>query len=82
VSLGAPKMGNVGKSSSFGYSLGPLISWTFPNFAVARAEQTKPGGCSTSAGALGHVQWEEDVLAASAHLEEGNLQIGDMRKRS
>ena len=37
VSLGAPRIGNVGKSSSFGCSLGPLISWTFPNFAAARA---------------------------------------------
>lgn len=38
VSLGAPKIGHVGKSASFGYSFGPLISWTFPNFAVARAK--------------------------------------------
>jgi NodT family efflux transporter outer membrane factor (OMF) lipoprotein len=37
VSLGAPKIDKVGRSASFGYSLGPLISWTFPNFAVARA---------------------------------------------
>src|SRR5262249_61380843 len=38
VSLGAPKIGDIGKSASFGYSFGPLISWTFPNFAVARAK--------------------------------------------
>lgn len=37
VSLGAPRIGNIGKPASFGYSFGPLISWTFPNFAVARA---------------------------------------------
>lgn len=38
VSLGAPKIGNIGKSASFGYSFGPLISWTFPNFSAARAK--------------------------------------------
>jgi len=38
VSFGAPKIGDIGKSASFGYSFGPLISWTFPNFAVARAK--------------------------------------------
>jgi NodT family efflux transporter outer membrane factor (OMF) lipoprotein len=37
ATLGAPHIGDVGKSASFGYSLGPLISWTFPNIAVARA---------------------------------------------
>lgn len=37
VSLGAPKIGQGGKSASYGFSFGPLISWTFPNFAAARA---------------------------------------------
>ncbi len=37
ATLGAPHIGDIGKSASFGYSLGPLISWTFPNIAVARA---------------------------------------------
>jgi NodT family efflux transporter outer membrane factor (OMF) lipoprotein len=38
TTLGAPHIGDVGKSRSFSYSLGPLISWTFPNIAVARAQ--------------------------------------------
>jgi NodT family efflux transporter outer membrane factor (OMF) lipoprotein len=38
LTLGAPHIGNVGKAASFGYSVGPLISWTFPNIAVARAK--------------------------------------------
>ena len=36
-SLGAQSVGDLGKGSSFGFSLGPLITWTFPNFGVARA---------------------------------------------
>ncbi|MBA2934938.1 TolC family protein [Sphingomonas sp. CGMCC 1.13654] len=38
LSLGAPHIGDIGKSASFGYSVGPLISWTFPNIAVATAK--------------------------------------------
>ena len=37
ASLGAQSIGDLGKGSSFSFSLGPLISWTFPNFGVARA---------------------------------------------
>ncbi|HEX7855795.1 MAG TPA: TolC family protein [Sphingobium sp.] len=37
VSLGAQDAGNLGKSSSFNFSAGPLISWSFPNIAVARS---------------------------------------------
>jgi NodT family efflux transporter outer membrane factor (OMF) lipoprotein len=37
VTLGGTKIGDVGKSSGFGYSLGPLISWNFPFSGAARA---------------------------------------------
>lgn len=37
ITLGGTKLGNLGKSSSFGYSLGPLISWNFPFSGAARA---------------------------------------------
>jgi NodT family efflux transporter outer membrane factor (OMF) lipoprotein len=37
IGFGAPKAGDTFKSSSFSYSLGPLISWSFPNMTVARA---------------------------------------------
>jgi len=37
IGLGAPKAGDTFKSSSFSYSLGPLISWNFPNMTIARA---------------------------------------------
>lgn len=33
----ATALGNLGSGSSFRYGIGPLISWSFPNFSVARA---------------------------------------------
>jgi NodT family efflux transporter outer membrane factor (OMF) lipoprotein len=38
ASLGSTKAGHLGESRSFGFSLGPFISWTFPNIAAARAQ--------------------------------------------
>ena len=37
TSLGAPRFGDLGKASSFNFSFGPMISWSFPNISVARA---------------------------------------------
>jgi outer membrane protein TolC len=37
VNIGAPKIGDLGKSQSFGYSVGPLITWNFPFNGAARA---------------------------------------------
>ena len=37
ISLGGSKLGNLGNGQSFGYSLGPLISWNFPFNGAARA---------------------------------------------
>jgi len=37
ASLGATRIGDIGKPQSFSFSLGPLISWNFPNLSVARA---------------------------------------------
>ncbi|CAM2157316.1 TolC family protein [Pararobbsia alpina] len=37
ASIGAPSFGNLGRGSSFSYSFGPLISWTFPNIEATRA---------------------------------------------
>lgn len=33
----AQKIGNIGTSDSFRFSLGPLISWSFPNIAAAKS---------------------------------------------
>ncbi|MFA6115242.1 MAG: TolC family protein [Sphingomonas sp.] len=66
VSLGAPKIGNIGKSASFGYSLGPLISWTFPNFSVARAKirQARAGSDVSLA------EYEGTILTALRETEQ------------
>ncbi len=37
TSLGATQFSNLGSSGSFGYSVGPLISWNFPFNGAARA---------------------------------------------
>ena len=37
VNLGAPKIGDLGKSQSLTYSAGPLITWTFPLNGAVRA---------------------------------------------
>lgn len=37
LSLGARSLGDLAKSDSFNFSLGPLISWNFPNLGPARA---------------------------------------------
>jgi NodT family efflux transporter outer membrane factor (OMF) lipoprotein len=37
VTLGAPKLGDLGKDRSLTYSVGPLISWSFPFNGAARA---------------------------------------------
>jgi NodT family efflux transporter outer membrane factor (OMF) lipoprotein len=37
VNLGAPRIGDLGRSQSFTYSVGPLISWNFPFNGAARA---------------------------------------------
>jgi NodT family efflux transporter outer membrane factor (OMF) lipoprotein len=66
VSLGAPKLGDVGKSSSFSYSLGPLISWTLPNFAAAQAKirQAQAGSDASLA------EFHGTILAALRETEQ------------
>jgi len=77
VSLGAPKIGNIGKSASFGYSFGPLISWTFPNFAVARAKirQARAGSDASLAEFQGTIltalrETEQALARYAAALEQ------------
>lgn len=66
VSLGAPKVDNIGRSASFGYSLGPLISWTFPSFAVARARirQARAGSDASLA------EFQGTILTALRETEQ------------
>ncbi|RZI60285.1 MAG: TolC family protein, partial [Zymomonas sp.] len=66
ATLGAQNAGDLGKGSSFGFSLGPLISWSFPNISVARARvrQAEAG----TAGLL--ARFDGTVLTALSETEQ------------
>lgn len=66
VSLASTDIDRIGKDSSFNFSLGPLISWSFPNFAVARA-RVRQAEASTQ-GAL--AAFDGSVLAALGEVEQ------------
>lgn len=77
ASLGAPKISNVGSAASFAYSFGPLISWTFPNFTVARARirQARAGSDASLAEFQGTIltalrETEQALARYSAALEQ------------
>jgi NodT family efflux transporter outer membrane factor (OMF) lipoprotein len=82
VTLGAPKIGDIGKSASFGYSFGPLISWTFPNIAVARARirqakgQTDASLASFQGTVLTALKETEQALARYAATLDQNAALG------
>lgn len=69
VNLGGSKVGALGKSRSFGYSVGPLISWNFPFTGAARArvheaEAIANGSLAAFDGAMLHaLQETEQALA-------------------
>lgn len=84
--LNAPKFGQLGTSAAFSYSIGPLISWTFPNIAVARAEirQARGQADASLAGFQGTVlnalQETESALArySAALLQNAALARADV----
>jgi outer membrane protein TolC len=57
VGLGAPSVGKLGNSAALNYSVGPLISWSFPNIAVAHAQirQARAGADASLANFQGTV---------------------------
>ncbi|MEG3179506.1 TolC family protein [Sphingomonas sp. LT1P40] len=66
VSLGAQNIGDLGKSSSFNFSLGPLLSWSFPNVTAARARVRQ-----AEAGAEGSLAaFDGTVLTALREVEQ------------
>jgi NodT family efflux transporter outer membrane factor (OMF) lipoprotein len=71
VSLGASlgttsrSIGNLADSSAFRFSLGPLISWTFPNRSVARARIAQADAASRGALAV----FDGSVLSALREVE-------------
>jgi NodT family efflux transporter outer membrane factor (OMF) lipoprotein len=68
VSLGAPSVSDLGKSQSFGFSLGPLISWSFPNGGararVREAEAKANGSLAAFDGTVLHALQETDQALA------------------
>lgn len=66
VSLGAQNIEDLGKSSSFNFSLGPLLSWNFPNISAARSQIRQ-----AEAGAEGSLAaFDGAVLTALREVEQ------------
>ncbi|MFT3967135.1 MAG: TolC family protein [Sphingobium sp.] len=78
ASLGAQSVSDLGKSSAFNFSVGPLISWSFPNIAVARSQikQARAGADASLAAFDGAVltalKEVEQALARYAGTIEAN----------
>ncbi|HUH23358.1 MAG TPA: TolC family protein [Brevundimonas sp.] len=74
-SLGSTALdaGDLGEDANFRFSVGPLISWSFPNIAVARSRIAQAGAGSDAALAnfdqtvLVALQETETALANYAH---------------
>lgn len=81
VGLGASDIGDLGNSASQSFSLGPLISWSFPNISVARArirqaEAQSEASLATFDGAvLRALQETEQALARYAGAVERNASL-------
>jgi NodT family efflux transporter outer membrane factor (OMF) lipoprotein len=76
VNIGAPSVGDLGKSQSFGFSLGPLISWSFPNGAArARVREAR----ATANGSL--AAFDGTVLHALQETEQALARLGGAVER-
>ena len=66
VALGATNIGDLPKGDAFTYSIGPLISWSFPNITAARARVRQ-----AEAGADGSLAaFDGTVLTALREVEQ------------
>ncbi len=66
ASLGARNIEDLGKSASFNFSLGPLLSWSIPNLTAARAQVRR-----AEAGAEGSLAaFDGAVLTALREVEQ------------
>ena len=78
VSTSALHVGDLGKSSSIGFNVGPLLSWSFPNFTVVRARIREARASAEAALAtfdgtvLGALQETETSLADYAGERDRN----------
>lgn len=81
VSLGANRIEDLPESRSFSFSLGPLISWSFPNMTIARArirqaEATADGTLAAFDGAvLTALREVEQALARYAGALDRNVAL-------
>jgi NodT family efflux transporter outer membrane factor (OMF) lipoprotein len=79
ASLGAQRIGDLGKASSFNFSLGPLISWSFPNLSVARA-RVQQAEATTSASLA---RFDGTVLTALREVEQALARYaGELERNS
>jgi NodT family efflux transporter outer membrane factor (OMF) lipoprotein len=77
ITLGGSKIGDIGKSSGFGYSLGPLISWNFPFSGAARARVRE--NKAIAEGSL--ASFDGAVLTALKETEQALARLGGASQR-
>jgi NodT family efflux transporter outer membrane factor (OMF) lipoprotein len=77
TSLGATQLGNLGTSGSFGYSVGPLISWNFPFNGAARARVRQNEAIAQ--GSL--ARFDAAVLNALKEAEQALARAGGATQR-
>jgi NodT family efflux transporter outer membrane factor (OMF) lipoprotein len=77
VTLGSPRIGDLGTSRSFGYSLGPLISWNFPFNGAARA-RVRQAEATTNASLAA---FDGTVLRALQETEQALARLGGAAAR-
>jgi NodT family efflux transporter outer membrane factor (OMF) lipoprotein len=72
VNLGASSIGDLGKSESFGFSVGPLISWNFPLNGAARARVREARAIANGSLAA----FDGTVLHALQETEQALARLG------
>lgn len=77
TSLGATQFSNLGTSNSFGYSVGPLISWNFPFNGAARARVRESK--AVAEGSL--ARFDAAVLNALKEAEQSLARAGGAASR-
>jgi multidrug efflux system outer membrane protein len=80
--------GDLGKDENYRFSFGPLISWSFPNIAVARARIAQTGALTDAALAtfdqtvLGALQETETALSAYANELDRRAALTEARDQA
>jgi len=76
VNLGAPSLGKLGSSGSFGYSVGGLISWNFPFNGAARARVRE----SRASAQISLAAFDGTVLTALQETEQALARLDGAAK--